>query len=207
MKGFTAIEVLIATAATLLIVTGAFGFARAERRVIDRESRALELREVCRRVAALIVREVREAGSAPAVGSFDGAADGLSFAAADRIEVRADRHGVEGDEPPDGESSPDSDERIAFFLSSLRGILYQSVGSQALPLTEERAVGPGGLRFSYFDACGRELVPPPGGGLSDAERRRVLGVAVALEASDRSGGTRTVEATVAIRSRLPGRCS
>jgi len=203
--GFTILEVLVAAASSLLILAAVGGFARAESRMVERESRRLRAREANRRVVAMIAREIRGAGFAPVPGGFDGAADGLAVAARAHLEIRSDLHGTTSADPPDGILDPDSDERLGFSSNPSRGVVSESMGRQTLPLTLESTVPRDGLVVRYFDACGRELVPAPGGELSLEERATVRAVAVRLTVVE---GTETVtsEARAALRNRETLRC-
>jgi len=205
-RAFTVLELVVTMASSLLILAALGGFCRAENRLIDRESRGTRLREASRRVLEMVSREIRGAGFAPALGSFDGSADGLSAARADRIEVRSDLHGAADDDPPDGVSDPDSNERIGFFLNPGRGLVDQTVGRQTSPLTLDATVPADGFRLRYFDACDREIVPPTAGELSAAERARVRRITVALTVRDAAGGSMSAETSAALRNRGDLRC-
>ncbi|MBI2962886.1 MAG: hypothetical protein HYY35_03965 [Deltaproteobacteria bacterium] len=205
MKGLTLVELLVSLGSSLLIVAAVAGFARDESRWLDREARRLRLREASRRVLEMVVRELRGAGFAPVVGGFDGASDGVSIAAGDRLEVRSDLHGATADSPPDGALDADSDERIGFFPSPSRGVVSQSVGRQTLSLTLEGMVAADGLAFRYFDACGEEI-STAAGELSAADRARVRIVGARLTVRDRSGDSITSEASAMLRNRAGLRC-
>jgi Tfp pilus assembly protein PilW len=203
--GFSVLEVLVAAASSLLILAAVGGFARAESRMVERESRRLRAREANRRVVAMIAREIRGAGFAPVAGGFDGASEGLAVAARARLEIRSDLHGTTSGDPPDGVLDPDSDERVGFSSSSSRGIISQSMGRQTMPLTLESMVPQDGLVIRYFDSCGSELVPPTGGELSPAERATVRAVTVRLTVVEDTE-TVTSEARAALRNRETLRC-
>jgi Tfp pilus assembly protein PilW len=202
--GFSLLEVLVAAASSLLILGAVGNFARAESRMVDRESRRLRAREAARRVVEMIAREVRGAGFAPVAG-FDGARDGLAVAARDHLEIRSDLHGTRSGDPPDGILDPDSDERIGFSLNASRGVVSESVGRQTLPLTLDSAVPRDGLVLRYFDACGAELVPTAGVELSADDRARVRAVVARLTVVER-GETVATEARAALRNRGTLRC-
>ncbi|HUE38927.1 MAG TPA: hypothetical protein VMR29_05445, partial [Candidatus Binatia bacterium] len=180
MRAFTLVEMLVAVGSSLSILAAVGGFARAESRMLQRECRRLGATEASRRVLDSIAREIRGAGFAPVAGGFDGVADGLSIAARSRIELRSDAHGATSADPPDGILDPDSDERISFSLNAARGVVSESIGRQALPLTLESVVPADGLVLRYFDACGEELVPATGSELAAAERAQVRRVTIAL---------------------------
>jgi len=203
-RGFSVLEVLVAAASSLVIVGAVGGFARAESRMVDRESRRLHAREASRRVTETIAREIRGAGFAPVPG-FDGALDGVAVAARDHVEIRSDLHGVRSDDPPDGVLDPDSDERIGFSLSPSRGVVSQSIGRQTLPLTLDATVPRDGLVLRYFDACDAEVVPAAGAELAAADRARVRAVVVRLTVAER-GETVSSEARAALRNRGGLRC-
>jgi hypothetical protein len=199
-------EMLVAMCSSLLIVAAVGGFARAESRLLDREAHRLRLREASRRVLDLVARELRGAGFAPAAGDFDGATDGLSIAAPDRLEVRSDLHGASAQTPPDGHLDVDSDERIGFFLNASRELVAETVGRQTLSLTLDSMVPAGGLAFRYFDACDLEITPAAGAELSAEERASVRRVGVSLVVRERGGDAITAEVSSALRNRSRLQC-
>jgi type II secretory pathway pseudopilin PulG len=205
-RGFTLLELLVTFASSLLILAAIGSFCRSQGRLFDQETRGARLREASRRVLEMVAGEIRAAGFAPVPGTFDGAADGLSVATVDRIEVRSDSHGEAGGDPPDGSADPDSDERIGFFLNAARGLINQTIGRQTVPLTLDSSVPPGGFRLRYFDACEREMAPPAGAGLDPAERAEVRRIAVELEIRDASGGRVSAATSAALRNREGLRC-
>jgi hypothetical protein len=204
-RGFSLLELLVAAACASLIVGAVCGFARAEGRLLDAEARRLRLREASRRVLSMIVRETRHAGFTPHTGSFDGAADGLTLAERDRIEVRADLHGSSSDDPPDGRLDSDSDERSGFSLNGLRGLVSLENGRQTLPLTIDGLVPAAGLAFRYFDACGDEL-PSSSTGLAAEARARVTRVYATLTVRDVHGDALTSAASATLRNRNAAIC-
>jgi len=205
-NGWTVFEMLAAMTCSLLILAALGGFARAQTRFLDRESRRLELRETCRRVLDMIAREVRGAGYCPVPGTFDGSADGLAVAARDHIELRSDLHGASASDPPDGILDADSDERIGFVLNSSRGSVSQTVGRQTLPLTLDFMVPAGGFEFRYFDACETEVVPADGASLTAEERARVRSVGARLDVTQRDVGGVSAEVFSTLRNRETLRC-
>lgn len=206
-RAFTLLELLVTMASSLLVLAAIGGFCRAESQLLEREARGARLREASRRVIEMVAREIRGAGFAPTSGPFDGAADGLSLARAERLEVRSDLHGAAGGDPPDGVVDPDSDERIGFFLNPARGLVDQTVGTQTRPLTLDSMVPANGFHLRYFDACDGEIVPPAAGALSAAERARVRRIAVALTISDATGSSISAEVSAALRNRGDLKCS
>jgi Tfp pilus assembly protein PilW len=203
--GFTLLELLVSLASLLLIVAAVGSFSRAESRLVDRELRRLRLREANRRVLEVIAREIRGAGFTPVAGGFDGALDGISAAARDRIEIRSDLHGAVPGAPPDGILDADSDERIGFSVSASRGSVSEAVGRQTLPLTLDSTVPPRGLVFRYLDACGDEILPLAGPDLSAEERARVRSVAVGLTIQE-GPESATDEVVSVLRNRWSLRC-
>ena len=206
MRAFTLLEMLVAVGSSLSILAAVGGFARAESRMLQRECRRLGATEASRRVLDSIAREIRGAGFAPVAGGFDGLADGLSIAARSRIELRSDAHGAASGDPPDGILDPDSDERISFSLNAARGVVSESIGRQALPLTLESVVPADGLVLRYFDACGEELVPATGSELAAAERARVRRVTIALSVREVDGRAIAAQAESTLRNRQALRC-
>lgn len=204
-KGFTLLELLVATGASLALIAAVGGFTRAEGRMVARETRRLELREAGRRIADSIARELRGGGFAPVDGSFDGERDGLSVAALERIEIRADLHGATSASPPDGVLDADSDERIGFLRSAARGTVSQTIGRQTASLTVDARVPPRGLAFRYVDACGVEITPAAGDELSEDERRRVKEVDVRVVLAD-GVESLTSEVVATLRNRQGLRC-
>ncbi|MGH7856628.1 MAG: hypothetical protein ACREQY_04800 [Candidatus Binatia bacterium] len=201
--GFTAVEVLVATAATLLLLASVGTAAAFQRRLLARETASLERREACARVLGMIAREVRGAGFDPvADGTFDGALDGIAVARQALLEIRSDHHGAQPGTAPDGEVDLGSDERIAFFRSPSSRSVALSLGSQTQSLTWDVVVPAGGLAFRYFDGCGRELVPEEPAGLSAEDRRRIRRVTISIEVSA-AGGTDSLagEASAFLRNR------
>ena len=205
--GFTVIEVVVAAASSVLIVGAVCGFARAETRWLDHEGRRLRLREASRRVLDLVAREIRGAGFAPVNGGFDGAADGLSVAARDHLEIRFDLHGVTAAADPDGVLDVDSDERIGFTANASRGLVSESVGRQGQSLTLDSTVPSDGLVFRYFDACARELMPPLGGELLPSARATVRRIDVSLTVHEPGGDTIVAQTSSALRNRTDLSCS
>jgi hypothetical protein len=200
------IEMLVAMGSSLLVLAAVGGFARAEARLLGREARRLRLCEASRRVLDLVVREIRGAGFAPAAGTFDGAADGLSVAAPDHLELRSDWHGSSARTPPDGELDPDSDERTGFVLNATRGTVAETIGRQTLSLTLDSMVPANGLLFRYFDACGLEILPAAGPELSSEERSKVRRVDISLVVREPGGEAIAAEASSALRNRTRLEC-
>jgi hypothetical protein len=205
-SGWTVVEMLAATACSLLILSALGGFVRGQTRFVDRESRRLALRESCRRVLDMVGREVRSAGYEPVAGTFDGAADGLAVAARDRIELRSDLHGSSATDPPDGILDVDSDERIGFFLNPTRGQVFETVGRQTLPLMLDASVPAGGFELRYLDACGGEIVPTSGISLTSEERTRVRSVAARLNVTRPGVGGVSAGTVSTLRNREDLRC-
>ena len=133
-NGWTVVEMLAATTCSLLILAALGGFARAQTRFLDRESRRLEVRETCRRVLDMIAREVRGAGYSPVAGAFHDSGDGLAIAGRDHLELRSDLHGASASDPPDGILDADSDERIGFVLNPARGLVSEM--AHGVPATD-----------------------------------------------------------------------
>ena len=204
--GLTLVELLVAVAASLLLLAAVAAFSRAQSRALERDSRHLRLHEASRRVLGSMAREIRVAGFAPLAGDFDGDADGLMVAASDHFELRADLHGSSTSDPPDGELDVDSDERIGFVLNSLRGVVSQTIGRQSQPLTLDGTVPADGLVVRYFDACDEEVVVPAGGELDEVDRRRVRRLEIRLVVRERGGEMLTSETTAALRNRQRLRC-
>jgi len=205
-RGFTLVEMLVAIGCALLILAAVGNFSQAQGRAFEREARHLRLRETVRRVLATMSREVRGAGFAPLTGTFDPAADGLSLAASDRFEVRADLHGAASGDPPDGVLDVDSDERIGFSLSAARGVVSETIGRQSQPLTLDGLVPPQGLVVRYFDACDDELALAPGSTLDADARSRVRRMTIRLLAQDPRGEVLEAETGIALRNRHTLRC-
>lgn len=205
-SGWTVVEMLAATACSLLILAALAGFVRGQTRFLDREGRRLALRESCRRVLDMVAREVRGAGYEPVAGAFDGAADGLAVASRDRIELRSDLHGSSAIDPPDGILDVDSDERIGFFLNPARGQVSETVGRQTLPLTLDFTVPANGFELRYLDACGTEIVAASGASLAAAERARVRSVAARLNVTQPGAGGVSASVVSTLRNREVLRC-
>lgn len=205
--GFTAVEVLVATAASLVVLASVGSAAAFQRRFLSRETAALERREASIRVLGMIVREIRGAGFDPApAGTFDGEREGIAIARRSVLEVRADHHGALPGTPPDGELDPGSDERVAFSRSVSSRSVALSLGNQVQSLTSGVVVPETGLAFRYFDGCGAELVPEEPAGLSAEDRRRIRRVAVSLEVSAAGGAESFAgEASAFLRNR-PAEC-
>jgi hypothetical protein len=208
IRGYSTVEILVATFGALLTVASLAGGAQAQSRLYARETTLQRLREAERRVLAMMRREIRGAGYAPvAGGSFDGEADALAIARTDWIELRADRHGPTGDDPPDGILESDSDERVGFYRNRTRDMIYESLGEEKLSLTSGVVAREGSLGFAYFDACDRPIAMPAGGELAAADRHRVRRVAVTLRLADpASGAEAAAEASAVIRNRLGLAC-
>jgi hypothetical protein len=206
MNGWTVVEMVAAMTCSLLILAALGGFARAQTRFLDRESRRLELRETCRRVLDMIAREVRGAGYAPVDGTFDGAADGLAIAARDHVELRSDLHGASPGEPSDGILDADSDERVGFLLNPSRGSVSETIGRQTVPLTLDFTVPIGGFEIRYFDACESEVVPAGGASLTAAERARVRSIGARLAVTQPDVGGVSAEFLSTLRNREQLRC-
>ena len=201
--GYTVIEILVATASALATLAVLGTTTRLQGRLIGRESKALDLREISRRVVEQVAREIRGAGFDPlAQGPFDGPADGISVAAADAIELRSDLQGAASGDPSDGAIDLNSDELISFYRSASRQAVYQSVGQQILPLMSGIVVPQQGFHLRYFDACDQEILPQASGELSDLDRTRVRRVSVFLAVSDATGGSAVAtETAVVLRNR------
>jgi len=211
-EGFTMVELLVASAAALLVVAMMSSLYPTHARAFAAGRDTQELRATLRRVADGIAREIRGLGFDPIddpsdPSGFDGASDGLAVAEAARIEVRSDLHGASPGTAPDDRLDWGSSERVSFHRStSTQGIL-QAIGGFASPLCDAVVVREGGLRFRYLDACGDELVPPAGASLAIAERRRVAAVEVTLSAEhEASRRSETVVGRTALRNRLALRC-
>lgn len=211
--GFTLIELLVATTAALLVVAMIASLYPTHARAFAAGRDAQELRATLRRVSDGIAREVRGLGFDPIVDrddatAFDGASDGLAVAETERLEVRSDLHGAAPGTPPDDRLDTGSAERVSFYRSTSTGGILQAAGGFATPLCDGVVVREGGLRFRYFDACGDELVPPAGGSLAAAERRRVTALEITLLAEhEDSGLAETVVGRATLRNRRALRCA
>jgi Tfp pilus assembly protein PilW len=205
-SGFTIVEIVVSLASALLVLAAAGSFSRSQSRAFERAAGHFTIRETVRRVLATISQELRGAGFTPVAGSFDGSSGGLTIAEAQRIEVRADLHGPNSGDPPDGAIDDGSDERIGFLLSASRGTVSETIGRQSQPLTLDGMVPANGLGFRYFDACDVEIPVPPGGGLDDASRARVRRIAVHFLARQPGGDTVGGDTTATLRNRGELRC-
>lgn len=203
VRGSALLELLVASAGALLVVAMVAGLYPTHARAYAGGRDRLELRASLRRVLDGILREIRTLGFDPIVdptdpAAFDGAADGLAIAEAERIEVRADFRGASAGDPPDDRLDEGSAERTGFQRSTGTDSVTQRTGGLVVPLTDGLRVDAGGLRFRYLDACGVERAPP----LDAAARREIASIRVELSATHLgSSGVEQVAGRVALRNR------
>jgi hypothetical protein len=200
--GLGTLELLVASAVALLAAAALGHAALLHGRVSNHERASVELREALRRVLDLASREIRGAGFDPSsAGPFEGRTEGVLAAATSRIELCADRHGLDSADPPDGQCDSRSDERISFYGSS-SGALFEGVGRQSLPLLPRNVIAPRGFEFGYLDACAREIAPPDDGELPPSDRPRIRAVRIRLRLEDPTSALSVSgESLVALRNR------
>jgi hypothetical protein len=194
--GGTLVEVLASTLVMSILAAMAYGFARSALvsvRVLDTRS---EAQEVAVMAVDVLTRELRLAG-------FSGAGElrpGVTVAEAERVEVVADLNG-------DGDTN-DAHEQITYLYDAATRLLMRGTGGGS-PQPFVADVPAGGLRFTYYDATGGEIVPGVAG-LSVAERRRIQSIGIRLMVEVRNPEPRaqapivvTLSETVALRNPLP----
>jgi prepilin-type N-terminal cleavage/methylation domain-containing protein len=166
-RGFTLLEVLVATA---LAALAAAGFAALLTATLGARHQAADGAEAVASVAAAldqIARDVRLAGYDPQSRG----AGGITSATAASLVVAADLDG-------DGLIDTSSEEQIGYRVSA--DTLQRTVGRQTLPLLDELA--PGGFQLQYRDA-GDLLVDPTVPGALAAVRTVLVDVSLRATAT------------------------
>ena len=209
--GSSVVEMLVASTSALLVVALVASTVPVHARAFNGGRDRQELRSSLRRITDAVAREARSLGFDPIeVPSdplgFDGRGDGLAIAEPTRLEMRSDHHGSGGSGAPNDRFEAASDERIAFAWSAGTRNVTQSIGGLHLSIAQGVQLRADGFRLRYFDACGRELMIPPGG-LGAADRRAVAALEVSVGGHHVGrGGSATETARVALRNRRDVLC-
>ncbi|MBY0280361.1 prepilin-type N-terminal cleavage/methylation domain-containing protein [Candidatus Binatia bacterium] len=194
-RGFTAVELLIASLVGTLVLAAGVALLRVHVGV----ARTLQVRLAALGGTAWALtvasRDVATAGGDPRRAGIAA----LTTAAADRIVLAADRDG-------NGAVDPASAERVTLAWSSTSGgRLVRWLGNQSIAIAA--TVRSSGVGWRYYDADGSEITGT-GGVLAPADAARVRLVRTGLEATERSGtiaATTTLRSAAALRTRLEGR--
>lgn len=166
-RGFTLVEILVATAVGLVVVAGIFAFNRFQLRSLQGQAHQLDIQGTTRGLTLLLEQEVRNAGTNPrAVATFSAIAHRSD---AGEIHLQSDYNG-DGRVDDDGE-----DVRYVLDVENQRILRFDDGDSEVLI---DRIVL-NGARFRYFNGAGVELTPGDQG-LTSAQRNAVRKVRLEL---------------------------
>lgn len=164
LNGFSLLESLVVLLLTGIVAAAVQSYATALARNTRLYGEANEAEANASLALHVIAQDLRGAGFSP----HGGLASQVQIAESERVVVLHDWNG-------DGDSA-DANERVGFQLAPNGRTLRRLLGANsAQPLID--GLKPHGARFLYFDASGRELVPP----LSAAQRSLVRRIDVRLE--------------------------
>ncbi|HNT57510.1 MAG TPA: prepilin-type N-terminal cleavage/methylation domain-containing protein [Syntrophales bacterium] len=204
-RGFTLVEVLIAMAAGLVVLSGLYQVFTFHNRTLKVQEQTAEMVQNARAAMDLMVREIRMAGANPyhTYGKSD--LSGIEAASADTFRFTRD---ISSPASPGDRDAPDGDhgdpnEDITFSL-------YESDGDKTLGRISQGSRQPllspvESLLFRYFDFFGREITDP-GNRLTDIHALSVTLVVRTARRDPRyreNGGYRTFEVTswITLRNR------
>ncbi len=167
--GSTLVELLTSTLFVTILMAMSYSFARAA--LVS--TRVQEVRSEAQEVAVMAVdavtRELHTAGFSAAGSPVIAIRD----AGVDHLEVASDLDG-------DGDTD-DANELIAYSYDDAdHALMRATAGGSPQPMA--RDVPPHGVRFSYFDAAGSEVIPGTAGmALNDRRRIRRIDITVHVE--------------------------
>jgi len=165
-RGATLVELLVSTLFLSILMGMSYTFARAALMSARVQEVKSEAQEVTVMALDILTRELRMAGCGTAAKPVAA----VRAAAAERVEVASDLNG-------DGDTA-DSNEIIAYSYDVTKQSLMRATGGGS-PQPLVRNIARNGLRFSYFDASGAEIVAGPAG-MATGDRGRVRRIDVIL---------------------------
>lgn len=185
-RGCSPIEALIAAAIGLLVLCAVSAALAGGARALVRGGARAEASDTAALAAEAFLFDVRRAGHDPAAVGVTP----ITLAGTDRLVIESDLDGS-------GAIDATSAEHVTWLCNAGTRKLSRVLGAQSLPLAD----GAVGCAFSYLDAAGAALVPPPAG-LDAAARARIALVALDLQLRPRGGGGHVARSlAVALRHR------
>ena len=204
-RGFTLVEVMIAMAAGLVVLSGLYQVFTFHNRTLKVQELTAEMVQNARAAMDLMVREIRMAGANPHHAYGESDLSGIEDASADTFrftrDISSPASSGDGDTPDGDHDDPNED--ITFSLHESDGVktLRRTTRESPQPLISPLE----SLVFRYFDRVGREIADP-GNRLTDIH---ALSVALVVRTARRdpryreNGGYRTFEVTswITLRNR------
>lgn len=196
-RGFTLVEILIAMAAGLVVLSGLYQVFTFHNRTLKVQEQTAEMVQNARAAMDLMVREIRMAGANPHHAYGESDLSGIEAASADTFrftrDISSPASSGDGDTPDGDHDDPNED--ITFSLHESDGVntLRRTTRESPQPLISPVE----SLVFRYFDRVGREIADP-GNRLTDIH---ALSVALVVRTARRdpryreNGGYRTFEVT------------
>ena len=192
-KGFTLVELLIAMAASLIVLGAICGTFIVQNKSYEQQAQIIEMQENSRAGIQMMTREIMMAGYDPT----GNAGAGIVAASANSIQFTMD---LDGDQNVTG-----SNENVTYALDTTDNQLTRkgTAGGNADPLAEN--IPAGGLVFRYYDSGNTELLPSPFLSLADmaAVRRITIQLTARTKKPDPDYGgyrTRTLTSDVTPRN-------
>lgn len=209
-KGFTIVELLVATVISLVLSAAGWTFYRSQLRALIDQSARLDADEAARAAVAFMAREIRKAGLDPLADPPAGVAfttpgaKGVSDARPERLLVQWDKNSSGAIET--GAADPDA-ESVEYSYDGVNQQILRTVNGTAQALIKNVAAG--GLSFRYFDANGNVLTPtgsPAELSASDRDAVAVILVSLTVQAARATQPTAVkLSARATLRNRVLGR--
>jgi prepilin-type N-terminal cleavage/methylation domain-containing protein len=179
----TLVEMMVVLAIFAVVMTVIISFLVQSRRSYSDMSQRVEYQQAVRATLTLLSREIRSAGCDPLNAGFDR----FPVANEDQLRFRMDLDGdgaIEIVEPA---------EDVQYVWQAAQQELTRDSGSGAQTILRNVT----GLNFSYFDADGAPLGPPP---LPAADRARIRYVEIAITGESDRGESLSYTTRVLVRN-------
>lgn len=144
-KGFSLVELLVATAVGLVVLGSMYGVFTIQNKTLGDQEEIVAMQQSVRAGMDMMAREILIAGYNPTQAAFYG----VTVDAA-QLQIKADLRGVNPTDPPDGIIQASSEENIVYAFDATNKRIIRNTGAGAQPFVENVEA----FAFEYLDING-----------------------------------------------------